>query len=380
MKNILFKLALFIPIFLYLNGCDQLPGQNSNKQVEKTKARKERPDHAVEVVMVERKAVSIQRTLSGTLEAPRIVHIHSEQAGRIIQLPYYEGDSVKKGTVLTRLDDALLQAGFAKVVATRKQVEVDLKRLQKLLPSKLTTEDEVARAITEVELAQAEESLQKILLSRTVIKAPFAGIISDRLKEPSDVVALNDHILTMFDPKIMTASIQLPEQLHGRVAIGDPVETRIDSLGDQIFNAEILRIHPILDAGTRQGTVEIILNPIPTGARPGQLCRVTMQTAKTDRLLIPLKALQFDARGSFVYRVDESFKTKRQAVVTGLQFDELIEIIDGVNENDKVVSQGFLGLKSGKKVRVVNPLQKTSSLVDPDIQSLGSAINATEIS
>lgn len=371
MKTSHFKYAVFIPVLLCLNGCDQLSSQSKKEPVKNPQTRSERPAHAVEVIMVERQAVSLKRTLTGTLEAPRTVHVHSEQSGRIIDLPFFEGDSVKAGATLARLDDALLRAAFAKVIASRKQTEVNLKRLQKLLPSKLATEDELARAITEVELAQAEESLQKILLSRTVIKAPFAGIISARLKEPGDIVAMNDHLLTFFDPEIMTASVRLPEQLHSRVAIGDGVNIRIDSLGDRSFKAEILRIHPVLDAGTRQGTVEILLQPVPSGARPGQLCRVTLQTAKTERLLIPLKSLQFDTRGSFVYSLDKTSKVQRTEVVTGLQIDDTIEIIDGVSENDKIVSQGFLGLKSGKTVRIVNPILNTSFRTDNLLQYQG---------
>jgi len=349
---------------LWLSGCDQLPRQDNKAPVEKVKARTQRPAHVVEIITVERQAVSIKRTLTGTLEAPRTVHIHSEQSGRIIQLPFYEGDKVAEGAVLVSLDDALLRASHAKVIAARKQTEVDLKRLQKLLPRKLTTEDELARAITEVELAQAEESLQKILLSRTVIKAPFAGIISERLKEPSDIAAINEHMLTLFDPTVMTASVQLPEQLHSRVALGDAVQVRIDSLGDHSFNAKILRIHPVLNTQTRQGSVEILLQPVPPGASPGQLCRVTVQTAKTQRRLIPLNTLQFDSLGSFVYRLNADSKALRTAVVTGLQIGESMEIIDGVKDGDKIVSRGFLGLKSGKKVKIVKPSAKTSSLDD----------------
>jgi len=359
-----FKISVFIPLlFLWLSGCDQLPGQAGNASVKKAETRTRRPAHAVEIIMVERKAVSIKRTLTGTLEAPRTVHIHSEQAGRIIKLPFYEGDKVTAGTVLASLDGALLKASYAKVVAARKQTEVDLKRLKKLVPHKLATEDELARAITEVELAEAEESLQKILLSRTVIKAPFTGIISARLKEPSDIVAMNEHMLTLFDPTIMTASVQLPEQLHSRVALGDAVKVRIDSLGDHSFNAKILRIHPVLNTQTRQGTIEILLHPVPPGASPGQLCRVSVQTAKTQRRLIPLNSLQFDSLGSFVYRLNADSKAIRTAVVTGLQIGDSMEIIEGVNDGDKIISRGFLGLKSGKKVRVVKPSIKTSSTV-----------------
>jgi len=316
--------------------------------------RGERPAHPVEIEYVTRQAISISRTMTGTLEAPRTVHVHSEQAGRIVELPYYEGDKVDKGALLARLDDALLRAELDKVVATRKQAEVDLKRLQRLTSSNLSSQDQLAKANTAVELASAEESLQRTLLSRTVIHAPFSGVISERLKEPGDVVALNEHLLTLLDPNYMTAAVQVPEQLHSRVAPGDPVEVRIDSLGDRRFMARILRIHPQVDPQTRQGTIEIHLDPVPKNARPGQLCRVTLKTAETPRRLISLNALQFDGRGSFVYRLSADSKALRTDVTIGLQFGDSIEIIDGVAEGDAVISKGFLGLKSGKTVRVVN--------------------------
>lgn len=367
-KNII-KIVVLVSLVASLIGCDRFTSQSNEELPDSNNKRSNRPAHAVEIIKVSRKAVRIKRTLTGTLEAPRTVHIHSEQSGRIIDLPFYEGDTVKQGTVLARLDDALLRASLAKVVASRKQTEVDLRRLQKLVPSKLATEDELARARTAVELAEAEESLQRTLLSRTVIQAPFSGIISARLKEPSDVVSINEHMLTLFDPDIMTAAVQVPEQLHSRVAIGDAVKVRIDSLGDRSFSAKILRIHPVVDAQTRQGTVEIRLNPVPDSARPGQLCRVTLETAETPRLLIPLSTLQFDGRGSFVYFLSEDSKAIHRAVTIGLQIGESIEIIDGVNDSDQIVSRGFLGLKSGQTVRVVKPLDQVSpASVDISVQ------------
>jgi RND family efflux transporter MFP subunit len=344
---------------LSISACNQITGADK-KPAEGKSVRAKRPAHAIETVIVSRQAISIKRTLTGTLEAPRTVHIHTEQSGRIIELPYYEGDRVNKDAVLVKLDDALLRANLAKAIASRKQAELDLKRLKRLVPSKLASEDELARASTSLDLAIAEESLQRTLLSRTIIKAPYDAIISERLKEPSDIVAVNEHILTLFDPKLMTAAIQVPEQLHGRVATGDSVKMRIDSLGDSSFAARILRIHPVIDPNTRQGTIEVRVDPVPVSARPGQLCRVTLETAETPRRLIPLNALQFDAKGSYVYRVSEDSKALRTAVTIGLQIGESIEIIDGVEDGDEIVSKGFLGLKSGKTVRVIKPALKQS--------------------
>jgi membrane fusion protein (multidrug efflux system) len=352
--------SLLLATLLLLSACNPA-GQEAPQQAPETQARSERPAHPVEIEIVSRQAISISRTLTGTLEAPRTVHIHSEQTGRIVELAYFEGDKVKKDAVLASLDDALLRAELAKVVASRKQAEVDLKRLQRLASSNLSSEDLLAKASTAVELAQAEESLQRTLLSRTVIRAPFAAVISERLKEPGDVVAVNEHILTLFDPDYMTAAVQVPEQLHSRVADGDSVEVRIDSLGDRSFNAKILRIHPKVDPQTRQGMIEIRLDPVPHNARPGQLCRVTLHTAETPRRLISLNALQFDGRGSFVYRLGDDSRAMRVGVTIGLQIGDTIEIIDGVDDGDKIVSKGFLGLKSGKTVRIVDPAAQVSS-------------------
>lgn len=354
-RRYLIKLIL-AGLVILLGACER-PADTAGNAMNVDAKRAERPAHAVEVVQVSQQATRLKRTLTGTLEAPRTVHIHSERAGRILDLPFFEGDRVSKGAPLAHLDDALIRAELEMAVATRKQTEVNFKRLQNLAPRKLATEDELARASTAVELARAAESLQRTQLSRTIIKAPFTGVISERLKEPSDVVPLNEHILTLFDPELITAAVWVPEQLHSQLALGDAVQVSIDSLGDQTFSGEILRIHPMVNAETRKGAVEIQLKPVPPGARPGQLCRVTLETTAMPRRTIPLPALQYDSQGAFVYRVEtpdaKTTKARRVAVHIGLQFGERVEILDGLKDGDHIVSKGFLGLKFGKTIRVI---------------------------
>ncbi|MDT8384075.1 MAG: efflux RND transporter periplasmic adaptor subunit [Gammaproteobacteria bacterium] len=349
-RKTLSAIATIVCCVLWLNACSQGPDDAQTAD----KKDKSRPAHAVEVITVSQRPMRITRTLTGTLEAPRTVHVHSERAGRIMELPFYEGDRVAAGAALVRLDDALIRAELDMAVATRKQAEVDLQRLQNLVPKKLASEDELARAHTALELARAAESLQRTQLSRTVIQAPFAGLISARLKELGDVVPLNEHILTLFDPGLITATVRVPEQLLSQVVVGDAVQVRIDSLGDRDFAGEVLRVHPMIDPATRQGTVEVRLQPVPAGARPGQLCRVSLATPEMPRRTIPLNALQYDAQGAHVYRLDEQTRTRRVGVRSGLQFGEQVEILEGLADGDRVVSKGFLGLRADSPVRVVN--------------------------
>jgi multidrug efflux pump subunit AcrA (membrane-fusion protein) len=110
--------------------------------------------------MVEQKPVALTQTVSGTLEAVTKIRLYNEESGRITQLPHHEGDFVKQGELLAQLDNELLKTDVAKASASKEQAKVDLERLKKLLPKKISTEEEVAHAHTELDLATAEEQRQ----------------------------------------------------------------------------------------------------------------------------------------------------------------------------------------------------------------------------
>ena len=245
-------------------------------------------------------------------------------------------------------------------VATRRQARVDLKRLESLVPRKLASDDELARARTALELAKAEEALLRTRLGRTVIQAPFEGVISERLREPGDVVPLHSHILTLVDPSSLKARVEVSETALAGIASGTPVKMRIDALGDQLHDGEVLRVHPTIDPETRHGTIEVSLKPAPPGALPGQFCRIVLESHAIDRRSVPISALRRDMQGEYVFRVGAEGDARRIAVQTGLQFGDRIEIIEGLSIGDQVVTKGFLGLSDGKRVRAVNA-RKTST-------------------
>jgi membrane fusion protein (multidrug efflux system) len=135
--------------------------------------------------------------------------------------------------------------------------------------------------------------------------------------------------------------------------VGHPTQVTIDALGDAVYSGKISRIFPNLDPVTRRGTVEVELNPVPAGARPGQLCRVTLTTDAAQRLVVPFSALRRDQSGAYVYRVDASNIVHRSPVVSGLRINEQVEILKGLEAGQYVVTKGFLDLAVGKKVKMV---------------------------
>lgn len=320
--------------------------------------------HLVETITVKREPLATKRIVTGTLEALRTVRVFNEESGRIQSLPYYAGDKVKMGDQLVVLDSDLIQAELDKTMATYNQAQLDYKRVIKLIPRKLASDDELARAKTAVDEANAEVRILKTRLSHTRIHAPFNGIISERLKEPGDVVPVHSHILTIFDPNTLIIKLHVSEILLANIDKGYKVNIRIDALGDEAFNGIVTRKYPTIDPVTRQGIIEVTLDPIPAGAQPGQLSRVTIEATTQPLRSVPLAIVRHDTRGEFVYKLNNG-KAEYTAVRTGIQMGSSIEIIDGLEDGDQVVSKGFLGLRNGKKVKISTDDPQTTTTPDP---------------
>lgn len=268
-------------------------------------------------------------------------------------LESFEGDRVEAGQVLVELDDELLQAEADKAIANREQKALDFQRLLGLRTRQAVSEDELAQARTALALAQADERLLAARLERTRIRAPFAGVLTERRVEPGDFVARNTHLLTLADPDSLVAEVLVSELLLPHLAQGDPVSLRIDALGSASVAGEVLRIHPALDQITRQGVVEVALKPIPEGARAGQFVRASLKSAAVERILIPFRALLQDSDGEVLWLVGEDGKAERRAVRSGLRIADQVEILEGLAPGERVITRGFLGLTEGKAVRVV---------------------------
>lgn len=348
-KNLSSVLSICLIISLFaLGGCDS---SERSKQGQRTP-----PAHRVAVETVQLKQLSHQQIASGSLEAITLVRLYSEETGRITQLPFFEGDPVKKGEIIITQDDSLIRAELKKATAQSEQAAIDLRRMKKLLPKNLTTADEVARARTALSIANAEKQRQQTRISHTTVKAPFDGVISERNNEPGDIVAPNTHILSMIDTSSLRIKLQLAARWIPLIQAGDEVQLSIDALGEGMHNGTINRIHPTIDPGTRKGIVEVVLDPVPENAKAGQLARVHIVTTPVNRLVVPAHAIHHDIDGAYVYRINQNEQDEpiahKAIVEKGLNFGGWTEILSGINENNIVVTKGFLGLSDNKKVQL----------------------------
>ncbi len=329
---------------------------------EKTAKKKSVRSHLVDVEVVEKKSISIERTRSGTLKAVREIMIQNQEEGRIIAMPFHEADKVSKGTVLARLDDRLLRAQLARTKALRRKAEKDLKRIKGLASKQLMAQVELTKLETELAVSKADEQELLTRLDYAVIRAPIDGIISYRNGEEGSIAERYTHLLTVSDQSALITEVTVSELLINKLDVGDSVSLMIDALGQQTehpsFEGKISRIYPNVNPVTRTGTLDIALSPVPAGARPGQLVRVVLKTQTAERLLIPFIALRRSTEEDYVFTVDADNRVQKQALLTGLRIDDQIEVLSGLSSGDRVVVRGFTNLRDNKKVTLAGAAQQ----------------------
>lgn len=320
------------------------------------------PDHAkpakkrtpttllVETVAATKEEVSTSHLRPGTLHYRHLLRVHNQEEGRILALPWFEGDRVSKGELLVQLDNELLHSELAKARADHSFNRQRLTRLESLQKVKAASQDEVAEAQAQLEVSLAELAILETRLGYSRIHAPFGGIVTRRLAEPGDVKPRHSHLLTLADPESLVARVDVSERLLPDLAVGNPVLLAIDALGPGTWTGKILRIFPTLDPLTHLTTVEITLDSPPAGARAGQFVRVTFTTPPRERLLIPFPALRRDRRGEHVFVVTDE-KAQRRVVRSGRRIGNRVEILEGLQAGQQVITRGFMGLKEGVEVK-----------------------------
>jgi len=309
--------------------------------------------HLVELAGAELGALAYAADRAGSLRALREVKLVNQEPGEVIEVRARVGERVAAGQVLVRYDERILRAQLDKARAMLKQAELDQRRNRQLEARGFVSEDAVSRAATVLEVARAEERLLRERLSNLTIAAPFAGVVSQRLVEPGNVTAVHTLLMTVIDPSQLVTDVTVSELALPYMRVGDPASVRIDALGDALHPGAIVRIHPSIDPLTRSGRVEVVLDPVPVGARPGQFCRVELTTGARQRLLVPLAALRRDAEGEHVFVYQDDGTVRRAAVSSGLRLADRVEIRAGLEAGARVVTKGFIGLAAGQRVKPV---------------------------
>lgn len=323
----------------------------------------------VEVIDVNRGDVFAAYTGAASLEAFDEALVVAKVGGEVRQILVEEGDVVKRGDILARLDGDQLRLELEQSRANLAKLEQEYDRNIELRERGLVAASAFETMKFDLDALSAANKLAELRYRYTAIRAPIDGVVSRRDIKVGNTIAESapTFTITALDPLI--ANLFIPEREFGRIGAGQSVRLSIDALPGNSYVGQVARISPTVDAesGTFKATVEIA--DATQRLKPGMFGRfAVIYDQQLDALLLPQDALIETQSGKIVYVVDEGV-AKRTDVTTGYSWENDIAVLEGLSDGARVVVVGQAALRDGSKVRVIGD-------PDPDAETEGEPIGA----
>ncbi|NMQ17867.1 efflux RND transporter periplasmic adaptor subunit [Candidatus Competibacter phosphatis] len=301
--------------------------------------------------------LNVEVTAVGTLRADETVMVRPEIAGRVETIHFREGQKVRQGEPLVTLDQEEYQAQLASSTAQLALEQSSYRRLQDMDRQQLTSQQNLDEAKAKLDTARAQQELNRVRLSKTVIRAPFDGMIGLRKISPGAYVKPGDDIVALESLGAMKLDFRVPETYLARLAVDQRLAARVDAYPEQRFEGTIYAIEPALDEETRTVLLRARLPNPDNKLRPGLFARVSLILERRENaLVVPEQAIVPVGQTTFVYRVVDG-KAVMTPVKLGLRRPGLVEILEGLSAGDLVVTDGQLKIRDGAAVQVLPPTE-----------------------
>ncbi len=296
----------------------------------------------------------------GTLTANEEVLLRPEIDGLITEIAFREGQTVAAGDVLFRLDDTLLAAELMTAEADLALFEQNHRRALQLHSRGAGTERSRDEAVADLARGQANLALAKARLAKTVIKAPFEGVVGLREVSIGDYVQEGEPLVRLEQVNPMKVDFRVPELFLAELTPDQPLSLTVDALPGLAFDGKVIALDSQVDVN---GRALVLRAQVPNDIgylKPGLFARVdVILETRDDAILIEESALVPSGRSLFVYKAIDG-KAVRQLVETGLYRGGKVEILKGLEAGELVVTAGQVKLREGSKLLLPEGLDATS--------------------
>ena len=316
---------------------------------------------SVEVAKVDVTKLTDETQAVGSLRSRRGVVVRPEVAGRITQLNFTDGQRVKAGQVLVQFDDQLQQAQIQQAQAELSIAQANQKRNQELVAQNFVSQRSLDETAANLQVAQAKLSLARATAARLKIVSPFDGVAGIRLVNVGDYLKDGADIVNIEDMDAIFVDYRLPERFQAKVKRGQTAQLDFDSLPGRKFAAQVQAVDPLIDANGRSVGVRACIDNRQAQLKPGMFARVnTVFGVKSEARVLPEEAIVPQGGKQFVIKLVKSADGKTQTtlrseVKVGLRTPGKVEILEGVDGGDTVVTAGQQRLqKDGTVVSVVD--------------------------
>lgn len=386
---------------LLTSGCSSADGKTADASPTTSTAATSAPAVAVDAVAAAEQPITRFIRATGSLMAEEQADVAAEVAGRVIATPVERGTPVTEGATLIRVSPTETEAQLHEAEANAAQIEARLgitsggsldvnavpevmtakssydlaqnefNRIKSLLEQRVVSQSEydqrrtqmdatrqqyeaarngAAQQFQALQAARARVALVQKALADTTVRAPFAGLVGERLVSTGDYVTKGMRVVVVVRVNPLRVQLTVPEQFVAAVKTGAAVTFQVDAYPGREFTGTVRYVSPTLEANRRALTVEAVVPNQSGDLKPGLFATARIEEPeKQSAVLVPSDAVVTQSGTSRVFVVQDG-KVQERIVGTGQQVDTMIEITNGLKAGERVATKNVAQLFDGAKV------------------------------
>ena len=323
-----------------------------------------------DLYVVEPGALERSLPLTGSLTPLTEATVKAKVAGELMAVTVREGESVKQGQVLARIDltevGAKVAAREADVAAAKAQLvwAEKIRSQQKALLEKSfisqsafdNIQSNYEVAVAKLHAADAELVVARKSQGDAVLVAPFSGIVSLRHAQPGERVALDAKVISIVDLSQLQLEASVPPAAIGQVKIGQTMNFRVEGFGEREFAGRIERINPAATAGSRSISVYAVIDNAEGLLRGGMFAQGALTLSRVDNALaVPASAVREEIGQTFVYAIQDGMVKRKNVKVGAPDAAGRVQVLEGLAGGDRIVRVNLGSLKEGVTARLSGP-------------------------
>ncbi len=288
---------------------------------------------------------------TGTLLPDEEVELSFETSGKVVGIFFSEGTRVKKGDLLAKINDKPLQAQLLKLQAQKKLTEEREFRQRQLLDRDAISRESYDQVSTELQSLEADIMLIEARIAETELRAPFDGIVGLRMISEGAFATTQTKIVRLVKISPLKIEFSVAERYAGEITPGFPITFVIDGV-NKTFEAKVYAVDPKVNLDTRTIAVRALYANTNEELKPGRYASVRALLSQIDNTVsIPTEAIipEMDGEKVFVYK---NGKAEQVRVTTGLRTESRIQIVEGLQFGDTLLTTAILQLRSNLPVQL----------------------------
>ncbi|MEQ8473257.1 MAG: efflux RND transporter periplasmic adaptor subunit [Marinoscillum sp.] len=345
------KRILYIVVTLVILGIIVYPKLPTSEETTTTSISASKEKLLVDGIIIAKSPLRNQVNVTGSILADESVTLNSEVAGKVERISFLEGQAVKKGELLIKLNDDEVLAEIEKLQYTRKLNEDNEFRQKQLLDKEAISREEYETSFTTLNTTNAEIKIMQARLAKHHIKAPFGGVVGLRNISEGSYLNPGDRIAELYKVDPIKLEFSIPSKYISLVNTGDSILFTVDAYQEE-FAGSIYAIEPQIDPQTRSLKVRAKAPNRSNQLLPGQFARIELILETIpNAMMVPTIAVIPELNGKKLY-LYKNGKVETQLVETGIRTEDNLQITSGIAPGDTVIVSGLLQINQGSEVNI----------------------------